>query len=664
MTMKMKRQKFSGRLFSITALLTLLIGGVALHAQTPGENEAEWASWWFGIYGGINLTMPTGGITGFNDAVDPASTISEGSGLGPAFGLVVEHNSGSLLGFTLGIGYDARPVDFDAVTTQTGADVPTTETLSTSLSYLNVDPSLRLNLGGRALHILLGPTFGFNLGKGSEYTITDSVATTGPTSADIDGTSGFVLGAQGTVGYDIPLRGPDASTQILLTPFVGYHLALGEALEAGTGNREADLKLNALRLGLQLKFGSRPSGPIVTDPDGTPVVYNFRVDAPMVIAESRRVEETFPLRNYIFFEPGKTAIPTRYTTLTRGTADGFREEQLLNYKAESGPKPKKRAQRQMEVYYNALNVFGDRLRRNPSAKVTLTGAANGDAAKGEEMAENVKNYLVQTFGIAPDRITVKGEAMPPHKSGSGGSSGEDKEMIDMENWRVEITADPMSILKPVEIVSLQEEPIGNDVIFRLNGDDLVESASIEVAERGGQTRTFGPYTGTQDVRVDAGELLGDKQEARFTATTDYKLAEGKSYTSPAREFRLVRADPDEEQSGLRYSILFEFDRSATVQTYESFLREEVAPAAPNGSTVIIHGHTDAIGKPEYNDDLSDKRVEEARRILTDELTKLGRKVTFDSSGFGENDARSPFGNDLPERRYYNRTVIIEIVPGG
>ncbi len=451
----------------------------------------------------------------------------------------------------------------------------------------------------------------------------------------------------------------------MLTPYVGYDLALGEALEESTGSRTSDLKTNALRLGVQLKFGSQPTAPIITDPDGNPITYNFRVDAPLVIAESRRVEETFPVRNYIYFEKGSTAIPSRYRALDRTTAEGFREEQLLNYRApESGPKPTKRAHRQMEVYYNVLNVYGDRLRRNPAATVTLTGSANGDATMGKEMAENVKNYLVQTYGIAPGRITAKGQAMPTHKTGSGGSMGDDKGMIDAENWRVEIETDPESILKPVDIVSLQEQPIGNDVIFRMNGDDRVESASVLVEERGGETRSFGPYSGRQDVRVDARELLGDRREARYSASTTYKLADGESYTSPTQEFRLVRADPDEEQSGLRYSILFEFDRSATVQSYDSFLRQEVAPAVPNGATVIVHGHTDAIGKPEYNEELSDKRVEEARRILTDELTKLGRKVTFDSSGFGEDDVRSPFGNDLPERRAYNRTVIIEIVPGG
>ena len=642
----------------IVAFILVLASFSTALAQQPGEETESWATWWFGLYGGINLTMPSGEIVGFNPGVVPASTISEGSGLGPTFGLVIENNSGSLLGFTMKIGYDARPVDFDPVTS---GDPAVTEELSTSLSYLSIDPSLRLNLGSRFFHLLLGPTFGINLGKGSDYTLTDTTGTTTTASADLEDVRGLLLGAHGTLGYDIPLRGADASTQILLTPFIGYHLGLQEVLESETSN----LKISALRAGLQLKFGSRPTPLIVTDPEGNPVTYNFRVDAPMVIAESRRVEETFPLRNYIFFENGNTAIPARYTALDRSSAGGFREEQLLNYREpESGPRASQRSQRQMEVYYNVLNVFGDRLRRNPAATITLTGAANGDAAKGKEMAENVKNYLVQTFGIAADRIAVKSQAMPPHKSGSGGSMGEDRELIDAENWRVEIAADPLSILDPVDIVTLVEEPIGNDIVFRLNGDSRVESATVEVTEHGGGIRSFGPYSGTQDVRVDAGELLGDKREGRYSAMTTYTLNDGEVFRSKAQEFRLVRADPDEEQSGLRYSILFEFDQSTTVQTYEKFLREEVAPAVPNGATIIVHGHTDIVGKPEYNDELSGKRVDEARRILTDELTKLGRKVVFDSSGFGENSARAPFSNTLPEQRYYNRTVVIEIVPGG
>ena len=651
-----------------TALSLLLIGGTLLHAQQPGDADEEWSDWWFGLFGGINLTMPSGGISGFNSSVSPAdpdadfSRFEEGSGLGPVFGGVIEYNPGTLLGFHALIGYNGLPIDFETISTDVGNNQTTTETLSISPAYLAIEPSLRLNLGGRFLHVLIGPTANIELSRGSDYTSIDSLGTN-VQSGDLQGTRGFLLGLKGGVGYDFALQGAESSTQILLTPFVEYHLGLQELFDISEDN-STDLTTNALRIGLQLKFGSRAVPPIITDPDGNPIVYDFRVDAPVVIAESRRVEETFPLRNYIFFDPGTTTIPARYTKLGRDDAASFREEQLLNDEPATGPTSGERAKRQMDVYYNVLNVFGDRLRRNPKIAARLTGAADGDAAKGKEMAENVKNYLVQTFGLSADRITVVSQAMPPHKSGSGGSMGEDKAMIAAENWRVEIDAEPRAALEPVKIVSREAAPIGNDVIFRINGDDQVASVSIAVTERDGETRTFGPYDGDRDVRVDARDLLGEQREGRYTARTTYTLDDGSTYESKSQEFRLVRADPDEEQSGLRYSILFEFDKSATVQTYESFLRSEVAVAIPNGANVIVHGHTDATGKPEYNDALSDRRVEETRKILTDELTKMGRTVTFDSYGFGENETRSPFGNSQPERRYYNRTVIIEIVPGG
>ena len=646
----------------------MMTAGVAV-AQTPGDTTEQWAKWWFGIYGGVNYNTFSGEIQNYSSV--QGSTFDQGSGLGPTFGGVLEFNPGKLLGFTVMVGYDGRPIGFDSARTEvssTGATV--SEGLSTSLSYLSIEPSLRLNLGNRFFHLLLGPTFNFNLGKGASYTALDTNGVGATRDEDLTDVRGFAIGAQGGLGYDIPLTSSTSSTQILLTPFAQFHLGFQNLLENPEASEEStrilDFTMNTIRAGIQLKFGSRPSSPVVTDPSGNPVSYDFRVTPPTVVAESRRIQETFPLRNYIFFEPGSTDIPARYKKLSGTQASSFREEQLLNAdKANPGPGEKARSQRQMEVYYNVLNVFGDRMKRNPSARITLTGSANGDAAKGKEMAEKVRDYLVSTFGIDAGRITAKGAQMPPHKSGTGGSSGEDKTMIDAENWRVEIEAEPGSILMPVEIVTLEEEPIGNDVIFRFNGDANVESVSVAISERDGAVQTFGPYRGDQDVRIDANELLGpDRRDGRYTAKTVYNLKGGGTFESPTREFRLVRADPDEEQSGVRYSILFEFDQSKTVATYEEFLRETVAPAIPNGSTVIIHGHTDVVGKPEYNDELSDGRVDEARRILTDALTKLGRKVTFDSYGFGEDEQRAPFGNSRPEQRYYNRTVVIEIVPGG
>ncbi len=134
----------------------------------------------------------------------------------------MEYNPGKLLGFNLLLGYDARPIDFDQIQSEVATDKFFTEDLSTSFSYLVVEPSLRINLGSRFFHVLLGPGFGFNLGKGSEYTLVDTnnLMLANAQDLNLQTVRGFTLDAKGSIGYDIPLAGPDASTQILLTPFV------------------------------------------------------------------------------------------------------------------------------------------------------------------------------------------------------------------------------------------------------------------------------------------------------------------------------------------------------------------------------------------------------------------------------------------------------------
>jgi outer membrane protein OmpA-like peptidoglycan-associated protein len=279
------------------------------------------------------------------------------------------------------------------------------------------------------------------------------------------------------------------------------------------------------------------------------------------------------------------------------------------------------------------------------------------------MAENVKNYMVNNFGIESGRIMVDASPMPAHKSGSGSSTGEDKKLIDAENYRVEIIATPNDLLKPVQIVSIQEEPIDNDVVLTLPSSENIDQWSVTITDNAGKAMNYGPYRFTTVARIDSKELLGSRKEGRFTAKIEAKTKSGETQAMGTKEFRLVRDDSDEEQTGTRYSILFEFDESKTVQTYDQFLTETVAPNIPNGASVIIHGHTDVTGEPDYNAKLSQRRSDEAQKILTRELSKAGKKVTFDTYGFGEDERRSPFNNNLPEQRYYNRTVVIEVVPG-
>ena len=127
--------------------------------------------------------------------------------------------------------------------------------------------------------------------------------------------------------------------------------------------------------------------------------------------------------------------------------------------------------------------------------------------------------------------------------------------------------------------------------------------------------------------------------------------------------RLLKKE-DSKEEGLRYSILFDFDKADALASYEKFLTDVVTPLIAENSTVIIHGHTDNIGDAKYNHNLSHEIAIGTQRIIESALSRAGkRNVKFESFGFGEDENLAPFNNKFPEERFYNRSVIIDIIPG-
>lgn len=633
---------------AVASIFVLLCTATTSHAQ-----ELGWPQWWFGGYGGVNINMFNGAIHSPGNgivSVAAPSGFTTGSGTGLAIGGLLEYNSGVLLGGNLMIGYDNRAVEADRV-----GD----ERLSMTPAYISIEPNIRINVGRSGLHVLLGPAVAINVASGFEYEYVDSTGRA-TDAGDIGDIRGLVVGGQAGVGYDIALSGRGSSTQMLLTPFAQARLGQG-LIDPSPGDVD-DLGITSIRAGLQLKLGTWIATPIV---GAEPVRGDFDIAlrVPDVISDNRTTRETFPLRNYIFFDIGSTDLPQRYAQLSAAEASQFREEQLVQPGGEPGGATASeiRSRRQMLVYYNVVNVLGDRMRRNPAASVRLIGSGGGNAETGRAMAQNIKQYLVDAFKIDAKRIAVEGQAMPPNRSGSGASQGEDAKMIAAENHRVTIVG-PAELIRPLNITSVQEEPIGNDVVVSIPMSDDIAHWGVEVTRAGGATQRFGPFRGTSTARIEAKPLLGTDREARFSARGVITMKDGSTMNSGTKAFRLVRSDATEERTGSRFSILFEFDESKTVQTYEEFLANTVAPAVPNGATVIIHGHTDLIGTPEYNLALAGRRVDETQRILARELTRAGKTATFDTYGFGEDERRAPFNNILPEQRYYNRTVVIEVLP--
>jgi outer membrane protein OmpA-like peptidoglycan-associated protein len=216
-------------------------------------------------------------------------------------------------------------------------------------------------------------------------------------------------------------------------------------------------------------------------------------------------------------------------------------------------------------------------------------------------------------------------------------------------------------LKPVEINTTEADPLDSYVLFNTDGaTESLKSWSVDLTDEHGSVQHYGPYTQDQ-ASVSGKTILGSSQQGNYTITMRGQTKNGniiqkESYVS------LMKMD-DPKQQGLRYSILFNFDKSKSIASYQNFLTDIVAPLVADNGTVIIHGHTDIIGDEAYNHTLSGERTINAQHIIEQALAKAGTKdVTFQSNGFGEDAGTATFGNTLPEERFYNRTVIIDIIP--
>jgi outer membrane protein OmpA-like peptidoglycan-associated protein len=623
-------------------------------------------SWWFGIAGGANFNFYRGTTQQLNDDLTVPTAFRHGNGVGLYLAPAIEfHRPDSRWGVMLQGGYDSRKGKFDQVISPCNCP----QDLSTDLRYLTIEPSLRFAPTKSSFYLYAGPRFAFN--NASEFTYKQGINPEIPDQvANPDVTSSFsamnkmLTSMQIGAGYDIELSSDEKQWKTVLSPFVSYHPYFGQdprSIETWT--------LTTVRAGAVLKFGR---GEKITPPAKAAVVVpihtvKFSVVSPANIPVERRIRETFPIRNYVFFDLGSTQIPDRYVLITKDQVKDFKEDRLETFT------PKKlsgRAERQMTVYYNVLNILGDRMGRNPSAVVRLTGASMEGEKDGLAMAESVKKYLVDVFGITPSRINTEGRIKPRIASEQPGGTKELTLLREGDN-RVSIWSESPAILQsyqtgpnvplaPVELVTVYDAPVDSYVKVNVKGaKEAFSSWSLEVKDDKGKMQYFGPYT-EEYVSIPGRSILGERPSG------DYKITmigqDGKTVRKDTT-VHMVLWTPPKDEMGQRFSVIYEFNDSEAIHSYQKYLEDVVAPKIPRDATVLIHGYTDVIGDASHNLELSLARANDVRSILEASMAKAGRTdVKFESYGFGEDEKLARYENNYPEERFYNRGVVIDIIP--
>jgi outer membrane protein OmpA-like peptidoglycan-associated protein len=655
---------------NLTFKSILLIALVWFNLQTSVQaQEVQYTkpTWWFGVAGGANFNFYRGSTNQLNADFTPPVTFHDGKGVGLFIAPLMEfHRPDSRWGFMLQAGYDNRKAKFDQVVSP--CNCPTD--LKTNISYITVEPSLRLAPFKSNFYLYGGPRLAFNMDKSFTYQLGinpayPNQAPSPEVKGDLSDINKTIISMQIGLGYDIPLSSQNHKTQFVLSPFASFQPYFGQ-----NPRSTETLNITTVRAGVALKFGQgslipKPEEAVIAEPE-----VQFSVNAPANVPTQRRVREVFPLRNYVFFSIGSTEIPNRYVMLKKEDVKSFREDQLemVTPIDQSG-----RSKRQMNVYYNVINILGDRMIKNPSTTITLVGSSEKGPKEGKEMAESVKFYLVNTFEISASRIKTKGQFKPNIPSEQPGGTRE-LDLLREGDRRVSIeSSSPVLLLEfqsgsnvpmPSENGALQEAPIESYVVFDVKGANEAFSAwSVQVVDESGKMQTFGPYT-QESASLPGKAILGTRTEGDYKITLIGQTKSGKVVTKETNA-HVVLWEPAKIDEGLRYSIIFEFNESKAISIYEKYLTDVVAPKIPVNGTVIIQGHADIIGDDAYNMKLSLARANDVRNILESALTKSGRTdVKFEVSGYGEDPSHSPFNNNYPEERFYNRTVIIDIFNNG
>ena len=356
--------------FKSLILSALILTGIQATLLSQ-ETQYTRPSWLFGAAVGANINFYDGSTQQLNSDLTLLNAFHKGKGVGLYLAPLMEfHRPDTRLGFMLQIGYDNRKGKFEETVTPCNCPAD----LKANVSYLTVEPSLRLAPFKGDFYLYAGPRIALDLAKSFTYQlITDPESE--PTTGDFDNMNKTIISMQVGAGYDIQLSSQSKERQAVLSPFVSFQPYFGQnPRSVETWN------LTTVRVGAALKFGRghKISAPVVVVPVIVAVVadadVNFSVVSPANIPVERRVRETFPIRNYVFFDLGSTEIPDRYVLINKDQVKDFREDRLEVFtpKRLSG-----RSDRQMTVYYNVLNILGDRMGEKSFSSCKTYGSING-----------------------------------------------------------------------------------------------------------------------------------------------------------------------------------------------------------------------------------------------------------------------------------------------
>ncbi|MBW2476274.1 MAG: OmpA family protein [Deltaproteobacteria bacterium] len=388
-------------------------------------------------------------------------------------------------------------------------------------------------------------------------------------------------------------------------------------------------------------------------PEGT-----LGVQPKSLIIEEIQTIDASPMLGHIYFSENSSEISGKYVHFDNPEQAAIFEESDF--------------EDTLDKYYQVLNIVGKRMKENAASSITLTGcnsntgAEKGNKSLSEQRAVTVSNYLQRVWQVDPERIMINVRNLPPQPSTSRIEEGR------ADNRRVEIDSTSPEILDLIrssytdyrtDTSMLEVNPIVDSVygiaFWRASVTGSVDELIVERQGEGPPPEVMVlPLPGRNlkelglggdlvvnmelaDIKGQSLTLLAPPVQVNFIQTSKL-LAEQEGYLAQEK-YALILFDFDSDKIG---------DRNQTIVA-EIVARIRELPKA----TVSIVGHTDNIGKEDYNLKLSERR---AKAVYDQIIDIYGTDPTGRISYRGVGATDPPYDNLTPEARAFNRTVTITL----
>lgn len=373
-----------------------------------------------------------------------------------------------------------------------------------------------------------------------------------------------------------------------------------------------------------------------------------------LMIEEVKIIDASPMLGHIYFKEGLSDIPAQYVMKGSQQIVGFNEHALKDT---------------LEKYYQILNVVGKRMVDHPEAMITLVGCnANSGVEKGSKelsmaRAVAVQDYLRSAWGIAPERMTLEARNLPAMPSTSRIDEGKE------DNRRVEIQTESPEILDLTRSTyitykaatsMLTVKPVVDSAYGFARWKMSVVNNDGSVVERGGEGAP--PNVIVAPLTTKGLDSLAVGGDLKITLTAEDAKGQSLEISSTPVQVNFIQtrklmSEKQDYQVQEKYAlILFDFDSDKIGSQNQTIVAEIVGRIRElPEATVSIVGHSDNIGKDDYNLKLSERRA----KAVYDQVVELFGNEDAEHIIYRGVGADEPlYENVSPETRAFNRTVTI------